>query len=369
MKNAAKKDFKVLHLVRSLGIGGMEKVLIDLTNGLDKQGVVSHLGCLINTGVWAGKSKVEGVWTGNLGERRNIAVLFDLCRYLKREKISLIHSHNSHPHMYGVAASLLTGLPLVHTKHGRNWPDNPRWVLFSRCLSFFTGKIAAVSGDIARIVTDIEKVPARKVEIVLNGVDVSRFSSEAGPASSGSRGFTVGSIGRFSPEKNYELLVRAFSGFRKKRQDAVLVLVGDGPCGEQIKSAIKEHGLQSACVLPGEQDDIRSWLQMMDVFCLSSDQEGTSITLLEAGAAGLASVVTAVGGNGEVVVNGETGIVVPAGDCVALTGAFERLAGDENLRKKMGACARKRIQERYSMDRMVEHYIRIYEEAAGVSLK
>lgn len=366
LKKNANNDFKVLHLVRALGIGGMEKVILDLTKGLRERDVISYLGCLIDAGVWAGKSKVDGIWVGNLGKRKNIAVLFDLCRYLKREKISLIHSHNSHPHMYGVAASLLTGIPLVHTKHGRNWPDNPRWVLLSRCLSFFTKKIAAVSGDIKKIVTGIEKVPARKVETVLNGVDLSRFP-EKDCSMRSSDGFTIGSIGRFSPEKNYELLVRAFAGFLKKRPDSMLILVGDGPCGEQIRSVVKECGLPAdKYLLPGEQDDVRSWLEKMDVFCLSSDQEGTSITLLEAGAAGLVSVVTDVGGNSEVVVDGDTGIVVPSGNCAALTSAFEKLAEDAGSREKMGEHARKRIQDLYSVDRMVEQYVKIYKEALGV---
>ncbi len=103
----------------------------------------------------------------------------------------------------------------------------------------------------------------------------------------------------------------------------------------------------------------------MDVFCLSSDQEGTSITLLEAGAMGLPAVVTAVGGNGEIVRDGTTGFVVPTNESAAMSSAFVTLARDKDLRRRLGDSAQRRIQERYSMTAMVGGYMDIYAKALG----
>ena len=144
-----------------------------------------------------------------------------------------------------------------------------------------------------------------------------------------------------------------------------LLLIGDGADKPRIQAAIRQFGVQDQCILPGVQSDIGTWLQAMDVFCLSSDTEGTSISLLEAGAAGLPSVVTDVGGNPEVVIDGESGIVVPRGDAAALSRALVRLMRDSGERAAFGQSAARRVQAEYSMRRMADAYISVYESAVA----
>lgn len=389
---------RVLHLVRSMRVGGLENVVLNLCRGLAGHGIESHVGCLIEEGEWAERADASGRWVGGLQQAGRLhsvlafQTLVSLCVYIKRNAISIVHTHNSHPHKYGVGAHILTGVPVVHTKHGRNWPDNPRWVWLSRQLSRCTAAIVPVSSDIERIVTDVERVPYGKVRTILNGVDVERFTplpsgarsqcensrETPGTAGCARRGavadvrrtlglppdaFVIGSVGRYSPEKQYPALVHAFARFCGNRDNALLVLVGDGPARNQIRDAVRQSGLTESVFLTGLQDNIQEWLRAMDVFCLSSDQEGTSITLLEAGASGLPAVVTDVGGNGEVVRNGETGLVVPAGDERALTDAFQTLAADGRLRDRMGRAARDRIVNCYSLDHAIRRYVEVYREA------
>jgi len=399
-----------------MDVGGMENVVLNLTRGLERCGVESFVGCLLHGGVWAGEGRVTDVWHGRRGERSGPAVLFSLCRYLKRKRISLIHSHNSYAHIFAFAASILTGIPLVHTKHGRNWPDNPKWVWLSRQMSRFTRRVIPVSEDIARIVRDVEKVPVSKVVKILNGVDtevfcpiterpttnaqqptpkledshvgrgtldvgrwaldspIARLRDERGiPADA----FVVGSVGRFSPEKQYPFLVTACARFvreagsgKRKAESGMeggepwLVIVGDGREKQAVETTADRLGVKDRVILPGVRDDVVDWLRCMDVFCLSSDQEGTSITLLEAGATGIPSVVTDVGGNAEIVKDGATGIVVPFGDEAALAGAFERLSTDEELRSMMGKESRERVKAHYSLEKMVDDYAAVYREVA-----
>ena len=400
MKKETEEPLRVMHLVRAMRVGGLEKVVVDLTRGLARQGIESHLGCLLEAGEWAGRCDVTGTWCGRLDERGTAAALLDLCRYIRREGITLLHTHNSHPHKLGVPVAVLTGTPLVHTKHGRNWPASPRWVWFSRQLSRFTKTVVPVSAEIADIVTDIEKVSREKVVTILNGVDtgeycpvgMGRTSNIQHPTSNvqlrRERGipeeaFVVGSVGRFSPEKQYPFLVKAFARFLRRSASTptprhshtptlphpdtstlpLLVLVGDGPEREAIEAAVQAEGVGDSVMLAGVRGDVKEWLQCMDVFCLSSDQEGTSITLLEAGACGVASVVTAVGGNPEIVAHGETGLVVPGGSEEDMVKAFADLRSDPSRTRRMGTAARKRIQERYSLDTMVEKYVEVYENA------
>jgi len=279
----------------------------------------------------------------------------------------------------------------------------------------------AVSADIERIIVDIERVPARKAVLIRNGVDTEKFCTRGQtprPRDDGCRRggndnredrdnddnnvpgrtasehsiaesslstllskrselrsvrripadvFVVGTVGRLSAEKDYPLLVRAFARFRVRNPKSLLVIVGDGREEQAIRHAADECGVSEVCLLPGVQHDIPAWLQCMNVFCLSSEQEGTSVTLLEAGACGLPAVVTDVGGNGEVVQDEITGLVVPCGDADALSRAFERLAADASLREKMGRKARSRISEDYSVKRMVESYVEVYREVLGRS--
>lgn len=364
MKPASpQRPVSVLHLVRSMRVGGLENVVVNLCQGLRRHGFESRIGCLLDAGEWLSAVGGGGHWIGDLDRNGPARTLQSLCRYLRENQVTLLHTHNAHPHKYGAAATILTRVPLVHTKHGRNWPDNWKWVWFSRQLSRFTKTVVPVSRDIERIVTDIEKVPSSKVTTVVNGVDTERFAPRQ--VSRERLGltdvsFVIGSVGRYSPEKQYSFLVRAFALFHAVHSDAKLVLVGDGPVRADIEAAARACNLERDIVLTGMQANTDEWLNAMDVFCLSSDQEGTSITLLEAGASGIPSVVTDVGGNGEVVQDGETGIVVPFGDEQKLADAFSVLAADDVCRTQMGAAARKRICENYSQSRMVERYVDVY---------
>jgi glycosyltransferase involved in cell wall biosynthesis len=413
----------VLHLVRALQVGGLEDVVVNLVNGLASSGVECHVGCLVEEGEWIGRTKAKGIWVGQLGHTGKARVLLGLCDYLRRHGITLIHSHNPQPHAFAVAASLATGVPVVHTKHGRNFAGQPnaRRVWLNRQLARFSKRIVAVSDDAARVSVEIEGVPEEKVIVIRNGVDVERFGAGNRGQGSGVRGqasgtgggdleeggqrtetrrrlgipmdgFVIGSVGRFSPEKNYPLLVRGFarfcgqmsgstptlpypreagrqvSGVRRQREEEsapsatpTLLLVGDGPDRARIEQTIAECGVRRQVVLAGMQADVVPWLGVMDVFCLSSVTEGTSITLLEAGAAGLPCVVTRVGGNAEIVEDGQTGMAVPSQDVAALTQAFDTLYSGPDLRHRMGLAARARVEQRYSLQSMVCQYAALYE--------
>ena len=121
-----------------------------------------------------------------------------------------------------------------------------------------------------------------------------------------------------------------------------------------------ELGIRDRVILPGMQDDVVPWLACMDVFCLSSVTEGTSLTLLEAGAAELPLVATDVGGNGEIIEDGVSGFLAPSGDAAALASALERLCREPGLRVGMGQAARAKVEQDYSMERMIDQYESLY---------
>lgn len=375
---------RVIHLVRSMEVGGLERVVADLVEAGCDCGITPFLGCLLEPGARGESVECEGLWVGGLEETGSFRTIRSLCDYVRENEIDIIHTHNPQPHKFGVAAGLLCRVPVVHTKHGRNYPDDKKRVWLNRQLSRYTAKLVAVSEDVARVAVEIEKVPPGKVVVIRNGVRVNR-SSDTMPQG-GVRGIarlwkrhrkrnkvTIGSVGRLSEEKNYALLIDAFVVLNNRLRHfcggalkAELLFVGDGPERADLEKRVEGAGLQPDQVrFAGMQTNVGEWLNRMDIFCLSSDTEGTSMTLLEAGAAGIPGVVTDVGGNGEIVANGVSGLVVPPGDAEALAAALFRLAVDYDLRIEMGASARDRVAELYSLEEMVKQYCAVWRDAVG----
>ena len=361
---------RVLHLVMALEVGGLERVVLDLIEGSKGRGVESFLGCVAGRGEWFESANVAGVWDGDMERRGWVRMVWSLMRFLRRERIDVVHTHNPRPHLFGVIAALMAGVPVLHTKHGRNYPDNPRRVWLNRQLSRASRRIVAVSDDVRNVAVDVERVPERKMLVVRNGIGArALIGKEESRKLCGlpRDAYIVGSVGRISVEKNYQLLVRAFAGWAEKcaADDAKLLLVGEGPDRGNVQMMAKEMGIADSVVMPGMQSDVQPWLESMDVFSLSSLSEGTSITLLEACAVGLPAVVTDVGGNGEVVCDGESGKVVPSKDEEKLVEALEVMGAHQRRRQEMGKRGRERVRTRYSLEKMVAEYCRLYGEIAG----
>ncbi len=294
-------------------VGGLERVVCNLCAGLRQRDIDCYLACLYEEGEWGKNIDVEGCWTGKLGQCSKTSALFSLRSYVKTNRIDILHSHNPQPHLWAILVSKLTGRPVVHTKHGRNYPGNSRRVRLNRFLSSFTKRIVAVSRDVADVAVNIEGVPSEKVTVIHNGIDISNLQSERADKTELRKAkgipphaLVVGSVGRLSHEKNYGLLVEAFG---RISTEGVLVLVGDGSERKKILSMADKIGIRERIIMPGMRSDVYEWLSCMDVFCLSSVTEGTPLTLLEAGQAGLPCVVTDVGGCAEIVEHGVTGKV------------------------------------------------------------
>jgi glycosyltransferase involved in cell wall biosynthesis len=229
------------------------------------------------------------------------------------------------------------------------------------------------------VASEVEGIPGRKLCVIRNGIDVQRFTPVTDSEQAAIRrslglpsdAFIVGTVGRFSWEKNYASLIKSFRRFEAKTtghppqtDPAMLLMVGDGPKRTELKEAARSEA-GGEVVMPGLQRDVLPWLRAMDVFCLSSVSEGTSITLLEAGACARSSVVTDVGGNGEIVSDGQSGCVVPLNDEAAFARSLMNLWQDRQRSRAFGQVARERVCEHYSLDGMVDAYLALYRRLTG----
>ena len=268
---------------------------------------------------------------------------------------------------------MITGIPHIQTVHGRGSPmarNYQRRAWLRRTLTRFTQKMVAVSFDVERKLIDIDRLPPSKILTILNGIDTETIR----PVDSATKrqlrrergipdeALVIGSVGRLASEKNYPLLVEAFAKALQQAPTAYLLLVGDGIERAIIEKAVATCRVNHRCLLAGVQAQSNLWLQCCDLFCLSSNTEGTSISLLEAMSCGVPVVATDAGGNREIVQPPTCGLIVPVRDSQALAKACLELLHNPLLRKQMGTAGRQRVIQNFSVEMMTENYARLYDE-------
>jgi sugar transferase (PEP-CTERM/EpsH1 system associated) len=358
----AQARVRVVHLVLSLHVGGLEKVVLDLTRHTDPQTFDTRVLCLQDSGPLRPRIEALGMSVDSLGLRElgKGRTLFRLVRWLRQARPHVLHTHNPTPHLFGALAARAAGVPVVvHTKHGRNYPDSPRAVVWNRLASWLSDRVVAVSADAAEVARQVEHVPGRKVQVIRNGVDLAEFAAPAGPVPrAAKRAVHVARLNDLV--KDQTTLLRAARLVADRDPAFRLTIVGDGPDGPRLTALADELGLRQHVQFLGFRSDVRSLLGSADLFVLSSLTEGISLTLLEAMAAGLPVVATEVGGNREVVVPGETGLLVPAGSPAALAEAMLTVLQDPDQARRMGGAGRRRVEERFGLPSMIRGYEQLY---------
>ncbi|MEN9628776.1 MAG: hypothetical protein RJA10_2003, partial [Pseudomonadota bacterium] len=213
-------------------------------------------------------------------------------------------------------------------------------------------------------------VPERRMSQIYNGVDGSRYVPQperqpiAGCPFDGPGLCIVGTVGRMQTVKAQPLLAEAFIEALRARPalaDSLrLVMVGDGPLRAECQQRLDQAGLGHLAWLPGERSDITAVMNGLDLFVLPSLAEGISNTILEAMASGLPVVATRVGGNADLVRDGESGQIVPAGDVPALTAALMQWSLDATRRRQAGSVGRRIVEQRFTLQAMVASYHAVY---------
>ena len=330
----------VVHLLLTMDVGGLERVALDLVRRADPERFDGRILCLREAGTLAPLAEEMGVQVESLGARGFLDGLPRLVRRLRQLRPAILHTHNPGSHRVGVPARLLAGVPaLVHTKHGRNRPENRRAVALNRWLARFSDVIVAVSEDAARVAVDVERIPAAKVCVIHNGIELGEPLPPSAWEGWSPRAITVA---RLDPVKDQATMLRAIRRVVDECPAFRLDLVGDGPSRESLERLTAELGLEGHVRFLGYRQDVATLLRRPQVFLLSSISEGISLTLLEAMAAGLPVVATDVGGNREVVLNGATGALVPSREPRPLAEAVIALVNDPGRAQALGSAGRKR---------------------------
>lgn len=299
-----------------------------------------------------------------------------LARLMRDEKIDVVNGHNPTGGLYAALAGARAGVKaIVRTEHSIHYAGRHSG-LYALALEPLVTALAR------RVICVCEASRAshadrlgwarEKFVTVLNGISAAPparprdlVRAELGLLPGARVALSVGSLTR---QKAQHVLVEAFARLRSRVPEAVLVLAGEGPLRSELESAVLRLGIADAVRLIGPRRDVADLLEACDVFVLSSEREGLSVTLLEAMRAGRAAVATRVGGNGEAIADGETGLLVPAGDALGLAKALEALLGDPSRAATLGRAGRIRWAERFTAERMVAETEALYREALGLEV-
>jgi glycosyltransferase involved in cell wall biosynthesis len=281
------------------------------------------------------------------------------------DEVDLVHCHNITALFHGARAARGAGrLPVLYTEHDREMPAPWRHRVLHRWLARRVTAVVAVCDQLRRDLIRTEGFPPERTGTLVNGVPDphGRYAGTRGAARA-ELGWddspVVLAVGSLTDVKNHAGLIDLFAGVRETSPGARLVIAGEGP----LRGLLEERAgrLPAGAVdLLGERDDVDRLLVAADVFVLSSHSEGLSLSLIEAHGAGRPTVAFDVGGNGEVLQQGETGRLAPAGDATAFAAALTGLLGDADERARMGATARQRYLDVFTHARMVDNYVALY---------
>jgi glycosyltransferase involved in cell wall biosynthesis len=301
--------------------------------------------------------------------------LRELTRIVRDFQPDVLHTHTAKAGFLGrSAARLMRPRPVVvHTYHGHvlegyfGTAKNMLYRSLERSLALTSDALIGVSQATVDDLVRLRVASSRRFHVVPIGLDLSRFDRpdhEAVAAfraanGAGSGDLLVGYVGRLVPIKRVDVLLRAFARLRSTVPSARLSIVGDGECRGDLERLASELGVADRVRFHGYVSDITAAASAADVAALSSDNEGTPVSLIEAGAAARPSAATDVGGVSDVVPPG-TGLLVPRGDSDALGDALARLSCDKPERVAMGERARRHVLDRYSSERLIDDVEALY---------
>lgn len=383
-----RRPIRILELrsVRGTG-GGPEKTILLGAAGTNRRRFAVTV-CYIRDQ----RDRVFGIdaWARSIGvpyveirERHSFdPLVWPRLRSLVREhQIDIVHAHDYKTNVLAWMLSSTSGVRVLSTVHG--WTGHTRrerlvyYPLDKRVLARFP-RLIAVSSEIR---DELVRSGARHdcVAVVLNGIDHQAFLRTPARVPAirtalgiGSNEFVIGAIGRLEPQKRFDLLIETVARLQSNGHCLRLLIAGEGTARPLLEQRIRGLGLGSVCRLLGHYTDVTSLHHAFDLFVQASDYEGTPNALLEAMALGTPVVATDVGGTREMVVDGEHGLIVPAGDARALAHAITRALQDPVAMQVRAHAARRRVERELSFERRMRRveviYDELVEQGGGVGL-
>lgn len=364
---------KILHIIHSLKIGGLENGVINLINHLDDARFENAICCIHSSGPMAERLKkpIE-IYSLEKGNGRDYLLPFKIAKIVNKIKPDIVHTRNWAA-IDGVIGARLAGVrSVIHGEHGREASDptgaNVIRKKIRKVLSPWISRFVTVSEELKNWLVYDVGIPQEKVIQIINGVDTIRFKLQEGRDMIKKKlgfdkdSFIIGTVGRLDLVKGHDTILDAFKLFCGSHENKKLnlIVIGTGPLEKKLKMRAKEMNIEDKIVFLGDKNDVVQYYDCMDVYVLSSIAEGISNTILEAMACGLPVIATHVGGTSELVDDNETGFLFEPGDFSGLSQKLSVYFDDPEVMVRHGINGRRKAEDKFSLARMVRRYEEIY---------
>jgi len=364
----------ILQVVPGLTVGGTEKMFIQFLPFLSAARYNPLVCCLKGPGVLSHELRERNIEVEylNMPKGPGLLIFLDSLRaiiilviLMKKRKIDIVHSYLFRANILSRIAARLAGVPIVVSSMRGIEVTRECPLLLERLTSFLIDKFTAVSDAVKTYIIRKARINPRKIVTIRNGIALNRTRVE--PIEREEFGLNpdvaiVGMVARLAKEKGHEYFLSAAKIVVTEYPKVHFLIVGDGPQRQKLACLATELGLRDKISFIGYRADVFRILTLFDIFALSTLWEGLPTVILEAMAMSKPVVATNVGGNPEVVLDGTTGFLVPARDPEILAERIVRLLRDESLRRRMGEEGRRRVEEEFTIERMVEETESLYEE-------
>jgi L-malate glycosyltransferase len=361
---------KILHVIKSLGRGGAEMLLVETLKLHQKDTFEFHFiyflpwkDQLVDSLRSAG-GKVSCFSSGN-----NVRIILKaraVAKYVRENEIDVIHAHLPWAGFVARIAGRLTGKPVLYTEHNKQERYHRLTFFLNKFTFNWQHTAIAVSDDVAASIHKNIK-PAINVITVLNGVNTEDFQRDIAAGLSKRKmlnipdgAVIIGTIAVFRFQKRLEEWMEVIKSLTVKFPLVYGLIVGDGPLAGKLFKKQSALGLENRIIMAGLQTDVKPWLSAIDIYMMTSVFEGLPIALLEAMSMQCAIVSTDAGGISQVVQNGKDGLLASVEEWQNLTGLCERLITDHTSREQFASNARLRVQKEFSLLRMVSNLEKIY---------
>lgn len=368
----------IAHVIYRLDVGGLENGLVNIINGLPEGRYRHAIICLTDYSEFHEKIRPD-VTLVKLDKKpgKDPGLYWRLFKTIRFLQPDIIHTRNLAAVEAQFAAWLCGIKYRIHGLHG--WDsdqakDNASYLRLYKALNPLIHRYIPLSNELENFLAEKVGVDRSKITRICNGVDTRKFypadkrSKDILPEGFNEPEFTIiGTVGRMAPVKDQLNLVDAFVHLvninPEAKKSARLVLVGSGPMETEIRDRINQAGISDLIWLPGVRENIPALMRAIDIFVLPSQAEGISNTILEAMASGLPVVATDVGGNAQLVAQGETGMIVPKRSPKAIVEALAEYLSNPELMALHADASRQRAVEHFSIESMVTAYQQVYDSA------
>lgn len=296
----------------------------------------------------------------------NPLTIFRLARLMKRERIEVVLTNMDKELRLGGIAAKIANVPAVIPRRGIDYPLKNRW-RYRWAYNVLATRIIANSLATKRaLLLNAPWLNADRIEVIYNGIDLKPFAQTASQDLRSRWGVMpdeplLGFVGQLDERKGIHVLLAAFRRIKRAVPKTRLVLAGRGPLRAMIETEVRNQGWEDAVVLPGFLDDVVAVMQAIDILLLPSLWEGFGIVLIEAMAAGKPAISTNASSMPEIIADGQTGYIVPVGDDDALAQRTIELLQNAARREQFGRAARRRVAERFTMERMIEQLENLFQ--------